>query len=235
MDGHVVRERETDRISRSGWTTLAPLRETVRDPREILDRQSGSWWNEVASVVDEMSGRFREYRFADDAEIGILYVPAANEFDTHEPRDAGFRTLQHESLTDDFVDDRLTRPTLSPGREGGARFYVTTVGRYGVPMGSYEDIVSMPADALTVAGQDTRAGMTRQLWSARLAQAGSESLPDWEGNPRWTFTLFVGDGLCDDQAASGTVLKSRVRFRLGKPDRGIASARVAPAVEIQYT
>jgi hypothetical protein len=32
--------------------------------------------------------------------------------------------------------------------------------------------------------------------------------------------------------ASGTVLKSKVRFRLGKPDRGIGSARVAPAIRL---
>lgn len=33
-------------------------------------------------------------------------------------------------------------------------------------------------------------------------------------------------------AESGTVLKGKVRFRLGGADRGIGSARVAPAIAI---
>ena len=56
--------------------------------------------------------------------------------------------------------------------------------------------------------------------------------PDCEHNERWTFTLFPGEELVDGQAESGTVLKGKVRFRLGKPDRGIGSARVAPALLI---
>jgi hypothetical protein len=52
---------------------------------------------------------------------------------------------------------------------------------------------------------------------ARVLQSG-RSLPDCESNKRWTFTLFPGEGLTDGQAESGTVLKGRVRFRLGKPD-----------------
>jgi len=57
-------------------------------------------------------------------------------------------------------------------------------------------------------------------------------LPDCEANDRWTFTLFPGEGLTDGFAESGTVLKGKVRFRLGKPDRGISSARVAPAIAV---
>jgi hypothetical protein len=41
-----------------------------------------------------------------------------------------------------------------------------------------------------------------------------------------------GEELVDGQAESGTVLRGRVRFRLGKPDRGIGSARVAPALVV---
>ncbi|MGI5286092.1 hypothetical protein ACQEVF_22525 [Nonomuraea polychroma] len=51
-------------------------------------------------------------------------------------------------------------------------------------------------------------------------------------NPRWTFTLFPGEGRTSGLAESGTVLKGKVRFRLGKPDRGIGSARVAPAIAV---
>lgn len=72
--------------------------------------------------------------------------------------------------------------------------------------------------------------MTRQIWGARVLQAGHRDLPDSDQNTRWTFTLFPGEPLTDGRAESGTVLRGRVRFRLGKPDRGIGSARVAPAL-----
>lgn len=73
--------------------------------------------------------------------------------------------------------------------------------------------------------------MIRQIWGARVLQSGAD-LPDCEANDRWTFTLFVGEGLTDGSAESGTVRKGKVRFRLGKPDRGIGSARVAPAIAV---
>ncbi|WP_211370287.1 hypothetical protein [Nonomuraea turkmeniaca] len=73
--------------------------------------------------------------------------------------------------------------------------------------------------------------MIRQLWGARVLQGGRD-LPDCEANERWTFTLFPGEGLTGGLAESGTVLKGKVRFRLGKPDRGIGSARVAPAIAV---
>ncbi|WP_345151191.1 hypothetical protein [Nonomuraea rubra] len=91
--------------------------------------------------------------------------------------------------------------------------------------------MSAPAAAFTVAGADTRALMIRRLWGARVLQGGRD-LPDCEANARWTFTLFPGEGLTGGLAESGTVLKGKVRFRLGKPDRGIGSARVAPAIAI---
>jgi len=69
------------------------------------------------------------------------------------------------------------------------------------------------------------------VWGARVLQSGA-SLPDCEANDRWIFTLFPGDGLTDGLAESGTVLKSKVRFRLGKPERSISSARVAPAIAV---
>ena len=57
-------------------------------------------------------------------------------------------------------------------------------------------------------------------------QSGRD-LPDSDLNPRWTFTLFPGEGLTDACAESGTVLHGKVRFRLGKPDRGIGPAAAA--------
>ena len=73
--------------------------------------------------------------------------------------------------------------------------------------------------------------MIRQMWGARILQSGP-NLPDCEANDHWTFTLFVGEKLVGGCAESGTVLKGRVRFRLGKPTRGIGSARIAPAIAI---
>ncbi|MHB1717262.1 MAG: hypothetical protein ACYCV5_08040 [Acidimicrobiales bacterium] len=73
--------------------------------------------------------------------------------------------------------------------------------------------------------------MTRQVWGARVLQSGRR-LPNCEANDRWTFTVFVGEALTDGAAESGTVLKGKVRYRLGKPGRGIGSARVAPGIVI---
>ena len=73
--------------------------------------------------------------------------------------------------------------------------------------------------------------MLRQLWGARVLQSGRD-LPDCEHNERWTFTPQCGEPLTDGCVESGTVLKGKVRFRLGKPDRGIGSARVAPAIAV---
>lgn len=80
-------------------------------------------------------------------------------------------------------------------------------------------------------GRDTRELMTRQVWGARVLQSGRRH-PDCEANDRWTFTVFAGEPLTDGAAQSGTVLKSKVRYRLGKPGRGIGSARVAPGIVI---
>ena len=74
--------------------------------------------------------------------------------------------------------------------------------------------------------------MIRQVWGARVMQSGRD-LPDSDLNPRWTFTLFPGEGLTDSCAESGTVLHGKVRFRLGKPDRGIGPARAAPAIAVE--
>ena len=62
--------------------------------------------------------------------------------------------------------------------------------------------------------------MIRQVRGARVLQSGG-NLPDCDANDHWTFTLFPGEALIDGDAESGTVLKGKVRFRLGKPDRGI--------------
>lgn len=57
----------------------------------------------------------------------------------------------------------------------------------------------------------------------------SEFSPDdWQRAERRN--AGADEALVDGQAESGTVLKGRVRFRLGRSNRGIGSARVAPAL-----
>jgi hypothetical protein len=127
-------------------------------------------------------------------------------------------------------DERLPAGTLlATGREWS--MVAGVVGSYGPALGSYQQVTDAPADDFTVLDQDTRLLMTRQLWGARVLQCG-RTPPDCELNERWTFTLLAGEPLADGLAESGTVLKGRVRFRLGKPDRGIGSARVAPAIDV---
>jgi hypothetical protein avisC_09635 len=106
------------------------------------------------------------------------------------------------------------------------------VGQYGVSAGSYEDIIKAPVERFEVDGVDARAFMTRQVWGARLLQCPPGVVPDSDGAERWTFTIFPAEGLVDGRAVSGTVLKKRVRFRLGKANRGIGSARVSPALPL---
>lgn len=216
---HGFQARETARLANSGWTTVDPL----PSPRGSLSRRQ---WTHAAEVADQLTRHFADARFAADVEFGLLYVPAVDTLDTRSALPVALRRTQDRALTDDFVDQRL-----GAGVDlvtAGWAVFVTVVGRYGISAGSYQDVVA--AQTFHVDGVDTRIGMTRQLWGARVLQAGTAFLPDCERNERWTFTLFPGEPTTDGQAPSGTVLKGKVRHRLGKPDRGIGSARVAPAV-----
>jgi hypothetical protein len=226
------RDAELERFERSGWCRIDPLGAALPgiDPVAYLRGRPAAWWSEAAEIAAGLREAVAGLRFADDAEIGLLFVPPVAVLDTRRPVDVRIRQEQRADLVEDFAD-----PDLGEGRDlvpvgSSGAFFVTVTGRYGVNAGSHEAVTRAPLEPFQVAGTDTRQGMTRQLWGARVLQAGRQFMPDTELNDRWTFTLFPGDGLDGGRAASGTVLKSRVRFRLGKPDRGIASARVAPAV-----
>jgi hypothetical protein len=228
------RDTELARIEASGWRRIEAVAAALRgvDPVKYLRGRSAAWWSEVAGIAAELREAIAAFRFADDAEVGVLFVPPVSVLDTRRPVDVRIRQAQRADLGEDFADPDLGEGCdLVPGGAAGA-FFLTLVGRYGVNAGSYEAVALAPSEGFQVAGVDTRHGMTRQLWGARVLQAGASFLPDTEINDRWTFTLFAGDQLDGGRAASGTVLKSRVRFRLGKPDRGIAPARVAPAVPL---
>ncbi|MFJ8896558.1 hypothetical protein ACIRCZ_18380 [Leifsonia sp. NPDC102414] len=189
-------------------------------------------WEAAAHVEARLRARFDGFRFAGDVEFGILLVPSPHHLDTRGRVPDAVRASQHSGLTSDFVD-----PSLDPGVDLTVPTlpwtpFVSVVGSYGLAGGSYDDIARSPGERFEVDGVDTRAAMTRQLWGARLLQSEPGSIPDSDGNVTWTFTLFPGEPLVDGQVASGTVLKGKVRFRLGKADRGIGSARVAPAVRL---
>lgn len=224
------RSRELDRFAGSGWARIDWLRSRLSvDPGRYLRGRPTAWWSEAASQAAELHRLIASFKFVDDVVIGLLFVPATSAVDTRQPVDATVRRMQRRDLTQDLFDERL-----GPGRDlvpqdSTGRFFLTIVGQYGVSAGSYQQVATASGQ-FTVGDIDTREAMTRQLWGARVLQAGDQFLPDTETNTKWTFTLFAGDELNDGLAASGTILKSRVRFRLGKPDRGIASARVSPAI-----
>ena len=176
-------------------------------------------WQRAEDVTRALTKHFAAARFADEVEYGVLLVPDPSKLDTRRP-------LPRELTAPDVFDDRLPAGVALPN-DGPWQLVVSVIGSYGPSLGSYNDVIA--SDDFVVDGQDTRQWMTRQLWGARVLQCGATP-PDWEHNERWTFTLFPGEQLVDGQAESGTVLKGKVRFRLGKPDRGIGSARVAPAV-----
>lgn len=176
-------------------------------------------WSRAEQATRALTSHFASARFADEVEYGVLLVPDPSKLDTRAP-------LPRELTAPDVFDERLPAGVALPG-DGPWRLVVSVIGPYGPSLGSYNDVLA--SDGFVVDGQDTRTWMTRQVWGARVLQCGPTP-PDCEHNERWTFTLFPGEPLVDGQAESGTVLKGKVRFRLGKPDRGIGSARVAPAV-----
>ena len=102
----------------------------------------------------------------------------------------------------------------------------------GISAGSHVAVRDAERRRFEVLGHDTRDAMTRQLWGARLLQSPAGTVPDSDYNETWTFTLFPAEPLVDGKATSGTVLKGRVRFRLGRSNRGISSARVAPGIPV---
>jgi hypothetical protein len=198
----------------------------------IADIMDGERWAMAAKVDAQLRAHFDAFRFGGVVEFGILLVPSPRHLDTRGRIPDEVRASQRPGLTADFVD-----PSLDLGVDlsvNGLSWtpFVSVVGVYGLSGGSYDDIVRSPLERFAVDGVDTREAMTRQLWGARLLQSEPGTIPDSDDNDTWTFTLFPGEPLFNGQAASGTVLKGKVRFRLGKADRGIGSARISPAVRL---
>lgn len=234
MTARSFRDAELARFEASGWCRIDPLAAALRgiDPVRYLRSRPAAWWSEAAEVAAGL--RERSWRF------GSLATPKSVCCSCRRCRSStpGARSRYTSggpsgptwSRTSPAPFSARVATSCPPAPTGP--FFLTLVGRYGVNAGSHEAVAQAPPERFQVAGIDTRQGMIRQLWGARVLQADAGFLPDTDANDRWTFTLFAGDELDAGRAASGTVLKSRVRFRLGKPDRGIGSARVAPAVPL---
>lgn len=239
-----VRDSEIERLESSGWQTNGPLRELVDRAgllppgRVAAAGLNESGWARVAQLVSGLQERFGACRFAEEADYGLLAVPDPERLDTRGALPRPVREGQHPGLGEDFVD-----PELGPGADvsheaadvEGWRLFVAMVGVRGISVGSYEQIVAAPVEDFEVEGLDTRRFMTRQLWGARLLQSSPGQVPDSDLSRPWAFTLLPGEGLVGGRAVSGTVLKGRVRFRLGRADRGIGSARVSPALPVRVT
>jgi hypothetical protein len=230
------RGTEIARLLRSGWVRCPSITEAVLAvglpaiTEEYLERAFAEpAWPAAEAAVAGLRERFCSARFADDVRYGVLLVPDPARLDTRRAMPESVRRDQLRTPGDVF-DGRLPDGVLGLRPDAPWSLVATVIGRVGPSMGSCLAVKESPAGPFTVLGMDTRALMTRQLWGARVLQGGRD-LPDCEANERWTFTLFPGEPLTDGQAESGTVLKGKVRFRLGKPDRGIGSARVAPALD----
>jgi hypothetical protein len=226
------------RLAESGWARCESVAEAVAraglpavTPNYLATAFSDDLWDAAERTVPALQDHFASARFADETTYGILLVPDPGRLDTRRPMAPAVRAGQLGVPTNDVFDERLGAGALGIPAGRPWTMVATIVGAYGPSLGSHDQIAAWPSASFTVAGTDSRTLMIRQLWGARVLQSGHH-LPDCEANPRWTFTLFPGEGLTDGQAESGTVLKGKVRFRLGKPDRGIGSARVAPAVAI---
>ena len=255
MSVQEFRDHEISRLERSSWATNTALRQALkaaglRPPAQVvaecLDESTGrsgstgSRWERAARAVTHLREHFASFRFADDVDYGLLAIPAIDRLDTRGAMDPRIRRGQQPDLVEDLVDPALGEGAdladldgLALGRDGWT-ILAGVVGQYGISAGSHEDVVAAPTERFEVDGVDTRALMTRQVWGARLLQCPPGLVPDSDYAERWTFTLFPAEGLVNGRAVSGTVLKRRVRFRLGKAGRGIGSARVAPALPLEW-
>ena len=229
------RDREVARIKESGWLANLRLREVLEgaglpSPLDFLvETFSKERWRYAERTTSRLRDRFRRNRFADSVDYGLLLVPRLSSLDTRTVIPARVRAGQHPDLGEDFLDAALPAGVDLASPEPWTPF-LTVVGSAGIAAGSHNDIVAAPREDWVVDGFDTRTAMTRQLWGARLLQSPPGVVPDSDLGETWTFTLFPGEPLVAGKAVSGTVLKGRVRFRLGKTTRGIGSVRVAPAV-----
>ncbi len=232
------KDEQIAQLAASGWSQCDSVAQAVAGAglppvtaRYLGDVFSAEQWRTAETATAALQEHFGDARFAEETTYGVLLVPDPAKLDTRGAMSPDVRRDQLGQPTPDVFDERLPPGTLGIGPGQDWTMVTTVTGSYGISLGSYENVSGVPAEAFTVDGHDTRMLMIRQIWGARVLQGG-RTLPDCEANEHWTFTLFAGEKLVDGCAESGTVLKGKVRFRLGKPNRGIGSTRVAPAIVI---
>ena len=233
------RDSQIAELAASGWAQCPSVADAVTgsglppvNAAYLQKAFTAEQWHASEVAVSALRDRFSADRFADEVSWGLVLVPDPDRLDTRGPMAAAVRRDQLGSATADVVDPRLPAGRLGVPPGAAWTLVATVAGAFGPALGSYAEVTGADAVRFTVDGVDVRDLMIRQVWGARVLQNGA-SLPDCEVNDRWTFTLFPGEGLTDDLAESGTVLKGKVRLRLGKPNRGISSARVAPAIAVR--
>lgn len=226
-------------LAESGWNACDSVREgiinvglAVPTADYLVSSFPPQQWEEADRVSAVLADHFRAARFADQVTFGVVLVPDPARLDTRGAMHPAIRRDQDEIKEPDFVDGRLPDGALAVGPGPDWTLVATVISSAGISLGSYCDIREDAPERYTVCGTDTRELMARQVWGARVLQSGS-TMPDSNARGTWTFTIFPGEELTEGQAPSGTVLHGRVRIRLGRPDRGIASARVCPAVVIR--
>lgn len=226
-------------LAESGWSTCDSIREGLKrvglpvpTARYLEETFTGEQWMRAEQATSALRDCFKDSRFVDHALFGIILVPDPAKLDTRGALEPSIRRSQTEISGADYVDNSLPPGKVVTKPAADWTLVATITGSAGIFMGSYEDIHDdKSAEIFTVAGVDTRNLMVRQIWGARVLQSGTE-LPDSSARESWTFTLFPGEDLTGGRAASGTVLHGRVRFRLGRTDRGISSVRVCPALVV---
>lgn len=225
-------------LAGSGWVRCASIRRglesaglSVPSAQYLARAFSRRDWARAHRALEALRAHFAEARGFDAAAFGALLVPNPRKLDTRRALPASIRRDQAAGELVDFVDARLPagKDIASPDRDW--TLVATITGPAGLALGSCRDILRARATAFSVDGIDTRALMIRQIWGARVLQAGSE-LPDSTLRKAWTFTLFPGERLVAGEVPSGTILHGKVRMRLGRADRGISSARACPALLI---
>ncbi len=203
------REHQTELLGWSGWNQCPSVATAVADAglpaptREYLhDTLTTAAWSAAEQAVAALEQHFRRARFADEVSWGLLLVPDHRRLDTRQPMPGQVREDQRDASGDDVVDPDLTPGVLAVATGAAWTLIGTVVGPYGPSLGSYREVAGAGADEFTVLGQDIRRLMTRQVWGARVLQAGHRHLPDSDHNTRWTFTHFPGEPLTDGRAES---------------------------------
>ena len=96
MTASGFRDAELARFEASGWCRIGPLAAVLPgiDPVEYLRGRPAAWWSETAEIAADLRETIAGFRFADEVEIGVLFVPPVPVLDTRRPVDVRIRQAQ---------------------------------------------------------------------------------------------------------------------------------------------